>query len=134
MAAIAALTLTDSASVNHTYSPVEALPVAKWKDLSSGLHIGSPEASMGLRLPSQNAKTFKVTLKIVKPTMEVTSPSTDTGIQPAPTVAFKDFVNIELVMHERSDLTNRKDLLALARDFLGDAVVTAAVENFEKAY
>lgn len=131
MAAIANLTLVDSASANKTYKPVRAVPVADWKDLSSGISIGTPELTLGLRSASSAVKTNKVTLKLVLPTMEVTSPSTGSGIQPGPTVAFRNLATVELIMHERSSLVERQDLLALIKSALGNAVVTAAVENFE---
>jgi len=134
LSAIANVTLTDSSSVNHTYTPVEAVPLAKWKDLSSGLHIGSPELSLGMRLPSRTAKTFKVSLKLVAPTLEVSGAGSDTGFQPAPTVAYNNIATVDLIMHERAGLEERQDLLALIRDALSDAVVTTAVTNFEKPF
>lgn len=132
MAAIANVVLVNYAAANKTYTPVGITPVAQWRDNSNAILIGNPELSMGIRMPSPTAKTMKVQLKLVLPTMEVTAGSTGSGLQAAPTVAYKNIANVELVLHERTSLADRRDLLALIKSALGNAVMTAAVENFEK--
>jgi hypothetical protein len=44
--------------------------------------------------------------------------------------SFETLGSFELVLPNRASLQRRKDLKAMLADFLGDAVVTAAVENF----
>lgn len=132
MAAIANVVLVNFAAANKTYIPTSITPVAQWKDNSNAILIGNPELSLGVRMPSPTAKTMKVQLKLVLPTMEVTAGSTGGGLQAAPTVAYKNIANVELVLHERTSLADRRDLLALIKSALGNAVVTASVENFEK--
>jgi hypothetical protein len=85
-------------------------------------------------MPSKASRTFKVVAKLVTPVLEVTSPTTTTGIQPGPTLSFNLLATAEYVLPERSTLQQRKDLNAMFKDYLSDAVITAAVETFEPVW
>lgn len=138
MTAIAALMLADGLAtpVNHTFSPVDINEgVAKWADRSGGIALGYPVVTFSTRQPTKGSRAYKLTAKVVTPVLEVTSPSTSSGIQPAPTLAYNLVGTFEMVLPERSTLAQRKDLLAYFKNFLANAtVVTAAVENFESVY
>ena len=138
MSAIGNITLTDAAAtpVNHTYypQPVQGSPIAKWVDRAGGIALGFGTATYSLKAPTGASRAWKLQVKLVLPVLEVTSPSTSTGIQPAPTLAYNLIANTEIVLPERSTLQERKDLLAMARDLLSDAVVTSGVENFEPVW
>lgn len=138
MAAIAALTLADgqAAPVNHTFNPVniDATGVARWADRVGGIAIGYPVVSVSLRSPTKDSRAYKLVIKVVSPTLEVTSPSTSTGIQPAPTKAYDCIFSGEMVLPERSTQAQRKDLLAFVKNMLANAVVTNAVNDFESVY
>jgi len=138
MAQLAAVTLGDSAAVVHTFSPVkiDAMGIAAWADRSGGIPLGFPLVTMSVRDPSKNgAQNEKVTIKVVVPVLEVTSASTASGIQPAPTLSYNLIANIELVLPTRSTLTQRKDLLAYVKNFMANATfVTPAVETFESIF
>lgn len=138
MAAIAALTLADGQAtpVNHTFNPVniDATGVARWADRVGGIAIGYPVVSVSLRSPTKDSRAYKLVIKVVSPTLEVTSPSTSTGIQPAPTKAYDCIFSGEMVLPERSTQAQRKDLLAFVKNMLANAVVTNAVNDFESVY
>lgn len=138
MAAIAALTLADGKTppVNHTFSPdnIDATGVAKYKDRSGGIALGYPTVSLGIRPPTKGSRLYRVTVKIATPILEVTSPSTSTGIQPAPTLAYTPLFTGEFVLSERSTLAERKDLLAYVKNMFANAVITSAVHDFESVY
>jgi len=138
MSAIASLTLNDGAStpVTHTFAPVKIDPagIAKWADRSGGIALGYPVITMSLREPSKTSRNYKLMAKVVVPTLEVTSPSTSTGIQPAPTKAYDCLATVEMVFPERTTLAERKNLSAFVKNLLSNAVTTAAVENFEAVY
>lgn len=138
MTAIAALTLADGQTtpVNHTFNPVniDNAGIAKWADRSGGIALGFPIVSFSMRSPTSSSRAYKVTAKVVTPVLEVTSPSTASGIQPAPTLAYNLIATVDLVLPERSTLGQRKDLLAYLKNYLANAVMTAAVENFESIY
>lgn len=138
MAAIAALTLADGQStpVNHTFNPVniDATGVARWADRIGGIAIGYPVVSVSLRSPTKDSRAYKLVIKVISPTLEVTSPSTATGIQPAPTKAYDCIFSGEMVLPERSTLAQRKDLLAFVKNMLANGVITNAVNDFESVY
>lgn len=138
MSAIAALTLADGQAtpVNHTFNPVniDSAGIAKWADRSGGIALGYPVVTFSLRSPTKTSRNFKLTAKVVTPILEVTSPSTSTGIQPAPTKAYDLLATIDMVLPERSSVAQRKDLLAFLKNFLANAVMTAAVENQETVF
>lgn len=138
MTAIAAITLADGQAtpVNHTFAPVviDAAGVAKWADRSGGIALGFPSVTMSLRAPTKASRNYKLTAKVVVPVLEVTSPSTATGIQPAPTKAYDLLASVDVVLPERSTTAQRKDLLAYLKNYLAHSVITTAVENFEAVY
>jgi hypothetical protein len=113
---------------------IDPAGVASWADRSGGIALGFPMASFSLRPPTAQSRVYKLTLKVVMPVLEVTSPSTSTGIQPAPTKAYDITGQVEIFLPERSSLQERKDLLAFLRDYLSEAIVTNAVQDFEAIY
>jgi len=139
MPAIGNLTLVDSVAANHTFAPVtiDKDGVQWWADRSGGIALGYPMVSAFIRQPlgsNGGARTYRETLKIRLPILEVTSPSTGSGIQPAPTLSYECGFNGEFILPERSLLLNRNDILAYAKSLLGNALVTSMVQNFEGAY
>ena len=139
MTAIATLTIADGQATpaNHTFAPVniDQAGVARWADRSGGVALGFPVISFSLRAPTKTSRSYKLTAKVVTPVLEVTSPSTSTGIQPAPTKAYDITFNVEATLPERSTLQQRKDAYAFLKNFLANAtVMQAAVENFESVY
>jgi hypothetical protein len=127
------LTLTDAAStpVDRTYIPTQSNPdLTVWKDFTtnSGYPVGAGVASISVK--ENQGGTVRVTGKLVLPTLETVSGDTDLGFTPAPQKAFDVIGSFEMVFPSRSSLQNRKDLKAMLKDLLGDAVVTSAVESF----
>lgn len=138
MTAIAAVTLADGQAtpVNHTFAPVniDATGVAKYADRSTGISVGFPTVSFSIKQPTKASPSYKVTAKVTLPVLEQTSPSTATGIQPAPTLAYNLLASVDMVLPERSTLAQRKDLLAYFRNYMAHAVITAAVNDYEAVY
>lgn len=138
MANIANLVVNDGKAtpVAHTFAPVtiDSAGVAKWADRSGGISVGFPTISYSLKSPTQGSKSYKMVAKVTLPVLEQTSPSTATGIQPAPTVAYSLLANFELVLPERSTLADRKDLFAFVKNALANAVFTNGVENYETVF
>lgn len=138
MSAIASMTLADGQTTpaNHTFAPVgiDGASVAKWADRSGGIALGFPAVSFSLRQPSKGSRSFRLTAKVVTPVLEVTSPSTSTGIQPAPTLAYNLIANVDIVLPERSSVAQRKDLIAFLKNYLATTTIQNAVEQFEQVY
>ena len=138
MAAQVAVTLTDAAGtpVNRVFSPMGVLNgLAKWAYKTLGVVAGYNWLSQFLRVPTPQSDAYKATFKLVTPVLEVTSPSTGSGIQPAPTVAYELIANLEFVLPSRSSLQERKDILAMLCDFVAnEAQLTKAVEELEPVW
>lgn len=138
MSTLAAITLADGQAtpVNHTFSPVniDAAGVAKLVDRSGGISIGFPAITLSVKSPSKGSRNYRVIAKVVVPTLEVTAPSTVSGIQPAPTKAYDILGTIEFVLPERSTLLERQNAYAYVKNFLANANVSSAVQTFETIY
>lgn len=121
------LTLTDAAGtpVNRSFPLVSSTPdLSIWKDYTtnSGVPAGAGVASLSLK--ENGNGTNRLTGKLVLPSMETLDGATYA------TKAFECIGSFEFVFPARSSLQNRKDLSAMLKDLLSDAVVTSAVENF----
>jgi len=136
MSAIAAITINDSAAVAHVLNPVgiDTNLVATWQDRVLGIALAFPTATFSLRRPTKTNRNYKLVVKLVVPTLEVTSPSTMTGISPQPVLAFAIPCTFEMVLPERSSLLQRKDAFALFKNLMAHATLTNAVENFDGVY
>lgn len=122
--------------------------VSRWVDRSGGIAIGYPAFTMQVRPPTQASRVYKVTAKLVIPTLEVTAPSTSTGIQPAPTKAYDLTCVMEFMLPERSTLAERDKLLSMVKSLLVAQInasddsptqltgspVAAAVRTFEDVF
>lgn len=138
MTALAAVTVQDGKAtpVNHTFSPVnvDAAGIAKWVDRIGGISIGFPSITLSVREPSKTSRNYKVTRKVVYPVLEVTSPSTATGIQPAPTKAYELTSIQEWILPERSTAADRADLIAFCKNFDALPVLQSAVKDYDPVY
>ncbi|DAD50015.1 coat protein [ssRNA phage Gephyllon.4_21] len=139
MAAIANIVINDgkASPVAHTFAPVTSSDpngVALWTDRATGIAVGFPVISLKLRQPTKTSRVFKLSSKVKLPVLNVTSPATGTGIQPLPSVAYNIEANIEFSMPEASLLADRKDFFAFVKNYMANAVWTAAVENYEEVF
>lgn len=139
MAAIANIVINDGKTtpVAHTFAPVTSSDpngVAVWTDRSTGVAVGFPILTMKMRAPFKGSRNYKLTAKVKLPVLNVTSPSTGTGIQPLPSVAYNIEGNIEFLLPEASLLADRRDFFAYVKNYMANAVWTAAVENYEEVF
>lgn len=106
---LARLTTSATVGVDTTLNPEGISPqgIAAWVDRSGGIAIGYPRLTMSIRPPTKASRVYKVTMKLVQPTLEQTSASTMTGIQPAPTKAYDCLCIMEFFLPERSTLAER---------------------------
>lgn len=139
MPAIGNVVINDGATtpVAHTFAPagIEGA-TALYADRSGGIPVGYFTLDVSLRKPSPKSieKQYLATFRIITPILEQTSPSTASGIQPAPTVGYKPIATVQFWLPERSTLQNRKDLRKLVQNLMADSVVTSVVENLESVY
>lgn len=131
------ITLTDAATtpVNRVYYPQQSVDgVITWRDRTQAILAGQNRLTVSQRAANKQSKSSKVTWKLETPILEVTSPSTSTGIQPAPTVAYTPLATLEFVMPDRASQQERKDLLAQLRDLIDEAIVTSQVHDLDMIY
>lgn len=96
--------------------------VARWVDRSGGIAIGYPEVTLSLRRPTQGSRMYKCTAKVSVPTLEATSPSTSTGIQPAPTLAYSHQCVMEFMLPERGTQAERIKLFNYVCSLFADTI------------
>lgn len=142
MPARANITVNDGETtpVAHTFNPAEDGDLDIFEDKSSGIAIGFPLITVRFRRPvgpgngsvsDAKNRVYRVQLNFSWPVLEVTSASTGTGIQPAPTVAYVLRSNQEWILPERSTLQNRKNLRAIVYNSLNHADVKKVLEDLE---
>lgn len=110
---VALKTTSTTVGVDRTLSPdgFQTPGVARWVDRSGGIAIGYPSFSLSVRPPRKGSRIHRVTARLVNPVLEVTYPSTSTGIPPSPTVAYSNQAHLEFLLHERSTQAERIVLL-----------------------
>jgi len=111
---LARLTTSATVGVDTTLNPEGINPngISAWVDRSGGIAIGYPRLTMSVRPPTKASRIYKIQAKLVLPTLEQTSASTMTGIQPAPTKAYDCTCVIEFFLPERSTLAERQKLFS----------------------
>lgn len=126
--------------VAHTFNPAQEGDWDLFEDKATGVAIGFPTISVRFRRPSgpsngtsSDAKNrvYRIQTNMALPVLEVTSPTTATGIQPAPTVAYVLRYNLESILPERSTLADRKDLRAMFSNLLADSNYRKVIEDLE---
>lgn len=131
------IVLTDAAStpVARSYFPVKADDTTIfWRDRTQAISVGQNRLSLSQRPASKTAATYKFEWRLEAPILAVTAPTTSTGIQPAPSVAYTNLATIGIVLHERSSKQERMDLLAQLRDLVDEAITTTLVEDYDMIY
>lgn len=139
MPARAALAINDGQGtpVSHTFSPVETADHDLFEDRSGGIPIGYPLIVYRCRRPPKQGqvsdanRVYRIETNVSVPIMEVTSPSTGTGIQPAPTVAYICRHNGTWFLPERSTLQDRKNLRAYVANLYNHAEHKKVVEDLD---
>lgn len=116
--------LTNSATtgVDNTFNPdgIDANGVASYSNRAGGIAVGYPRLSFQVRRPTKVSRIYKITCKLSVPTLEVTSPATGSGIQPAPTKAYDCSFIGEWFLPERSTSTERIALSKMCQSlFMG---------------
>lgn len=132
MTAFTTITINNAAAVAKTFTARRIdNGVAKWQDISGGIAVGYPTITASLREPIRGSKnpSYKATLKIVAPKLEVVNASTYNGITPAPTKAYDIIVNIDVIIPERSVTLDRQDAIAFAKNAMAQADIKAMLED-----
>lgn len=132
MAAMANIVLADGQGTpaNHTFVPVSNFNgLFTWEELNADASVGNRRITASLRPPSQGSLNYKATIKVWNPKLEVTSPSTSTGYQPAPKVAYTIACTMDITIPQRSALADRKDETQFMRNLLAENQITDILNN-----
>lgn len=139
MMQIANIVLADGQAVpaNKTFEPFraqngDAQPAEWWE--KSATTINGYKRLTAIVKRNASSKATKVTLMLIDPTLAVTAPTTSSGIQPNPTVAFNCMGKIEFTLPDACTAQNRKDILAYAKNLLSSIVATDLVVNTSPQY
>lgn len=132
MSTLANLVINDGQAtpVAHTFNPAyQTAELVKWVDRSGQIVAAFPEISLGRRYANKQRAATKETLKVVVPVLENTSPSTTTGIPPAPTVAYEILFNLEVVRPTRTDQAKMNDAFAFFANALSNALIKGELKD-----
>jgi hypothetical protein len=144
MSAVASIVLADAlvTPVNHTFVPLGQDKNGVWwfEDQSPTDVIGYNRISVSMTRPpapaagqSSKDRVIRVKLGLHCPVAETLGTS-DTGLVPAPTLAYINRSNQEYILSERSTLQNRMDTRKFAEKLNADPQVIAMVENLLMIY
>lgn len=147
MAQQAAMTVNTRGTANGaatntvTYNPVfagiqtptkDGSLVAKWQERTAAYSIGYSDLTVVSR-PAMGGQSLQtMSLKLVIPTLDVTSPATGTGIQPAPSVAYNTEVKVEAKLPTRGAVAERWEIHARAVSAFSNAVILALFKDNEQ--
>jgi len=121
--------------VAHTFAPVGIKnDIATFEDRALAVYVGYPTMTLSVTRPSKTSKFVKARIRIVVPQLETLGNNTVSGIVPAPTKGFENSVDMVFMMHQRSNLVMRTDLLAYAKNVLAHATVSPLVLTNEAIY
>lgn len=128
MAAIANVVLTDQAAANHTFGPISAQPdKAVWMENDNTLApIEQGSIVLQFRRARSNGEASKVDIRLAIPLVE--------AIDGVDTVVGVDRAEIKFLMPGAGSYQRRRDLLAMTRDLIDEAIVTSLVEDLETVY
>lgn len=142
MPAMANIVLADAQATpaNHTFIPIgkDANGVSWYEDQSAASAIGNWRISIEMRRPFGQAagqvssadRVTRVKIGFHQPSLESLGTS-DSGLVPAPTIAYTNRFNAEFILAERGTPQNRKDIRKMAAGLLGDSQLVAVIENLQ---
>lgn len=138
MPAIANIPVTDGeiTPVEHLFVPNNGQskddPSVSFNKIG-GIYAGFEKLTTLVRR-SNTGKATKVSLQLVCPTLAQTSPSTGSGIQPQPTVAYSRLAKVEFTFPDACTLQERKNIRAMVTSLLNQEAVLSAIDDMSPLY
>jgi len=134
-------TANGAATATVTYQPVfagvstpsrDGSMVSRWQERTAAYSIGYSDLILVSR-PAMGGNALQtMSLRLVMPTLDVTSPATGTGIQPAPSVAYNTEVKVEAKLPTRGTEAERWEIHARSVSAFSNAVFLALFKNNEQ--
>lgn len=100
---------------------------------ASGIYAGFEKLTTLVRRSATN-KATKVSIQLVLPTLAQTSPSTGSGIQPQPTVAYNRIGKVEFTFPDACTLQERKNIRAMLTSTLQQVAIVSAIDDLSPLY
>lgn len=128
------IVLTDGqlTPVNHTFSPTKSDgDTLLFIDKTQSVYVGQNRLSVTQKPASKSSPYNSAVWRLLQPILAVTAPTTNTGIQPAPSVAYENSAGINFKFHSRSTAEERKDVLYMMRDLINEAIVFEQTANLD---
>jgi hypothetical protein len=97
--------------------------VARWEDRAAGIAVGYPWVTLSVRPPTKESRIYKVSLKVGIPRLATTSPSTNTGVEPAPSKAYENQAHFDFLLHERSTREERVQLFNVVLSWFAENIM-----------
>lgn len=135
MSTLADIVLADGQTtpVNHTfvgYQPQNGSSPALWQNTEAASPVGWRRITLSVTQPKAVSGSVKIRIVISDPVLAVT-PSGCCVDANIPKVSYTDFFDATFSVPYSSTLQNRKDILAYAKNFLSQSIVTSALQNLE---
>ena len=107
---------------------------SEWTDRSPVVTAGYRRLTAKFRPGTMSNSGHKVMVRLVDPTLAVTSPNSATGIQPNPTVAYSNFVELTVGTANAANSQTKKDLVAYLQSLVFDPQFIDWVEKSSGTY
>lgn len=128
MATAANLTVLNYAGGNVTYKVLDVDGVngkTVWADDSAGSLLGFRKLLLQRKMPKDEANgVIRLQMKVSRPVLD--------GVTGA--LSYTDLGTVDYVFPAKASQAERRETHAAMKSFLGNAVVTAAVDTFEVPY
>lgn len=131
------ITLTDAAAtpVNHVFYPTKSKgDVLSWSDRTQAVVLGQPVLTCSQRVADKQTNATKIVWKLETPILADTSGGTSGGYAASPKVAYTLLSTLDLVFPAASTQQQRKDVLAMMRDLIDEAIVTAQAHDLDMVW
>lgn len=119
--------------VAKTFSPVQELPIALYKDKTSGISIGMPTVSISASAATAKRTSNKWNVRVTVPVLETAAGAGSGGYTPPAKVAYTLLTDVTVVAPDRSTEDQRADVLAFAFNALQTAMFKGMVKSLNPA-
>jgi hypothetical protein len=137
MSAVANIVVNDGAAtpVAHTFSPSrQSGDLFAWTDRSAGVVSGFNQLSVLTRYAAPSNAGQRVTVKLLMPTLAVTSAASGSGVQPNPTAAYTGTFTAEWLIPNAADQNARNNYAAFAANLLANTFIQGMVKNLDAPF
>lgn len=133
--ALANLVINNGAAtpVAKTFSPIQELPIAVFKDKTTGVAIGMPSVSISTSTATSKRSSNKWNLRVSVPVLEVSSGPGIGGYTPPAKVAYTLLCDVTVVAPDRSNSLERADVLAFAFNAMQTTMFKGMVKDLNPA-